>query len=145
MKLISSIFILFVVVFISSCDPAPDPNPVTDLRAEISQKWTCEELDGDNKLIFDVLVSKDPNSENKVIMNNFHSLGNDIDVYAIIYDDNTVTIEKQSLNHGNSIVEGDGTISDTYESINLKYYAIEDGDSIRYESTFAISHISKKK
>lgn len=140
MKNLKLLSFLFIASILFSCMDEPAP-PATDLRAEISREWNVTENDGSFTLDFKSTISKDPNDNSKILITNFHSLGDSIEVYAIVYDNNTIELPSQTV--GNTILYGSGEISSAYERIDWTYTA-EEENIVQVTGTYTIANISKK-
>ncbi len=140
MNTLKLLALLFISTTFFSCIDEPTP-PVTDLRAEISREWDVTENDGNFTLDFKATITKDASDETKILISNFHNLGNDITAYAIVYSTNSLEIPTQTI--GNTIIQGTGEISATYEKIVWTYTA-EEENIVNVTGTFTIANISKK-
>ena len=120
---------LFLLVFNISCELLDDIDPDSDdPRDEIEDTWLCRE----NSSIYGISnyyvdISKSPDNNSEIIIDNFYNLGMGIDIYAIL-NKRTIEIPPQIID-GNS-VSGNGNISSDYKTINFQYTVDDQGGEI---------------
>ncbi len=142
-KLKISLIIILISFAIVSCKDEPAAPEKTDIRAEISGNWDAVYNTGEGDFTFDASISKDPASDNKIIISNFHNLGSSAKAEVIVNDDRTLEITQQNLTEI-ATIQGDGDVNADFTIINFTY-TIEDQDPSRnVDATFTIGQISKK-
>jgi hypothetical protein len=141
-KLFSIVLIGFLFVGLYSCDPEPAPPVSDDLREEIDRKWYCELNDGESVYNFESVISLDPNNDNQILISNFNNQGSE--AYAIVYDDYTIVLPKQTLEGTSTSVEGTADIDPEFTRINWEYEATDTEGSYTVNVAYTLSDIAKK-
>lgn len=129
--------ILAIATIFSSCDPETVPDEV-DVASEIEGKWWCEDNDG---LTYNVTVNKI--ADNKIKIENFNNLGESESVSVDVYDDNTMVLTEQSVS--TVTVNGSGTISPGYESMQLDYTVTDQDGPYEVSASYSLGTVSKRK
>ncbi|MBL0047572.1 MAG: hypothetical protein IPP32_05670 [Bacteroidetes bacterium] len=132
---IGSISILLLMLFIASCttNDSDLPSP-TDARDKYIGTWSCAENSSKSGAsTFDVVLRKNVNDDNQILIDNFYLLGSTH--YAVVTKSgNSLTLSTQSIS-GNT-VQGSGSIAgDT--KINLSY-SVNDGSGAAADNCTAI-------
>ncbi len=117
---------LFISMITLSFECENDPTDVADKRDNIVGSWVCQLDDGITS--YEVVISKNASDETKINIENFANNGST--AYATITSLN-LTVPEQQV--GNSIVSGDATISDNYQSIS--WSISQDGEDFTAQYT----------
>ncbi len=144
MKTVKYSLIILLSIVLFSCKDEPAAPEKTDIRAEISRTWSCVYNAGDGDFPFDATISKDPDSDNKIIIANFHNHGADAVVKAIVNDDRTIELTSQLITNTNATISGDGTINAEFTKIDLTYTYEDESDQLNVIATFTLGQITKK-
>ena len=136
------VFSMFLILY--SCDDELAPPPAEDMREEIARTWSCELNDGENTSTFESVITLDPDSDNQILISNFHGLDPDSAVYATVYEDKTITLPNQKLMGTNTIVEGTKvTISEGFERIDWEYNATDQAGTYAVTVVYTFSDVKK--
>lgn len=141
-KLLTLLFLGFTVSAMVSCDPEPAPPVSDDIREELVRKWYCELNDGENTINFDSEISLDPDNDRQIIVSNFNNQGSE--AYAIVYDDYTIELPKQTLERTSTSVEGTADINPDFTRINWEYEATDTEGSYTVNVAYTLGDIAKK-
>ena len=142
MKLNNLKFLLPVfALFIMSCDkePAP-PQTEKEIIEEISREWSCHEVGDEYPLNFNAKITSDPANDNKILISNFHNMGWDDKISAIIKTDLTIEIPEQTIN--NQVFKGSGDITNDYTQITWKYSIVYSDGTVDIDATYTYGTIS---
>ena len=137
--LLLSLLVFFSFISLSSmCEDDIDVDPEQDKRDNIVQTWHCQRLHEDevDPLDYDVIIKKDPEDENKIIMIGFFN-DNEATTTATITGFN-ITLPRQEVD--GFFLEGDGVIQDDYQRITWTYTA--DGEQV--SATFTPGPVTKR-
>jgi hypothetical protein len=119
---ILSAFVLVFLFLAPSC--VPDEDPIEeDPRDKYLAAWMCTES---TSISYTVTISKDLSNSTQILMNNFHHLGVDEDIYALVAG-NSIQIMQQNVCQGTMQVSGDG-ILETNNRISFQYYVNDFAD-----------------
>lgn len=119
---ILSFFILIILFLTPSC--LPDEDPIEeDPRDKYLGAWLCTES---TSISYTVTVSKDPANSTQILLNNFHHLGTDEDVFTLVAG-NSLQIITQNVCSGTMEVSGDA-ILETPSRISFQYYVNDFAD-----------------
>ncbi len=130
-----NVLIVFFSFLLTACiDEPAQPATEKEIISEISREWTCNMDEEGFPVDFTAVISPDGTDASRVLINNFHKIGNDLSISVIVRTDLTLEIPEQTIN--NQVFKGVGLISDDYTEITWNY-SIEDenGD---------ISHVTGK-
>lgn len=129
------IFLFFVLPALVSCKPEPaPPSTAKEIITEISREWSCVTAGDDGQLAFNAIISADPNSDSKIFVTNFHKIGPNDKIYAIVNTDLSIVIPEQTI--GNQVFEGTGEISNDYTEITWDYTILYEGGTLNISATF---------
>ncbi|MCD4793380.1 MAG: hypothetical protein K8R54_09120 [Bacteroidales bacterium] len=122
-------------LFLMSCPDEPAP-PATEkeIIAEISREWTCHEEGDDFPLNYNATITSDPANDSKILISNFHAMGNDDKISAIIKTDLSVEIPLQTINSQD--FSGTGEISNDYTQITWDYTIVFSGGTVHITGTY---------
>jgi len=141
-KLLSIVLVVFVSIGFFSCDPEPAPPVSDDIREEIDRKWYCELNDGESVYNFESVITLDPDNDNQILITNFNNQGSV--AHAIVYDDYTINLPKQTLEGTSTSVEGTADINSDFTRINWDYQATDTEGEYNVIVTYTLSDIAKK-
>jgi hypothetical protein len=141
-KLLSIVLVVFVSIGFFSCDPEPAPPVSDDIREEIDRKWYCELNDGEFVYNFESVITLDPDNDNQILITNFNNQGSV--AHAIVYDDYTIELPKQTLEGTSTSVEGTADINSDFTRINWDYQATDTELTYNVTVTYTLSDIAKK-
>jgi len=129
-----SIFIV-IMLFIYSCE-LDDLNSNNDPRDNIEDTWKIEnETLKSLKAVYYVDIVKHQSDSTKVVLYNFHNLGENIYIVGT-YNNNRITVSNFTTEGGFKI-NGTGIVSLKYKDISWDYSVdIGDGEPQEYLSTF---------
>lgn len=129
--LLTALPLLFLFAF-SACNPDEEEVPDTaEVREQIEGSWNVDEQESliskDMKIFYQVYIDIDTSSSDRIFITNFYQLG--LDVFAIgKVNGSTIRIDPQEIGSG-YFVEGTGSVSSNYRSINLEY-TVDPGDGM---------------
>jgi hypothetical protein len=128
--LLYSGFIFLAVSLLSSCeDESPDNDSVIE---KIEGQWKVEETNTlkstDGADTYYVYIAPHRTDTTKVVITKFYNLGTTAEAVANV-NGRTLTLPRQSLPGGFTILSGTGNISSNYRQITWSY-AIDDGSGI---------------
>ena len=110
----------------------------TDSRDFLIKTWRCTEH-SDYGGTYDVVVTKDPIYENRILLSNFHELGNET-IYATL-EGSMLYIPSQTI--FDHTVEGEGAIASNQKTIDWDY-SVDDGTGVEnFTSTFGEVIVTK--
>ena len=141
-KLLSIVMVVFVSIGFFSCDPETAPPVSDDIREEIDRKWYCELNDGESVYNFESVITLDPDNDNQILITNFNNQGSV--AYAIVYDDYTIELPKQTLEGTSTSVEGTADINSDFTRISWDYQATDTEGAYNVIVTYTLSDIAKK-
>lgn len=121
-------FILLTVILLNSCELLSEDTPSSSVIENIEGQWKVDENSENYKStmsIYYVYISPDADDDTKVLISGFYHLGDNVEAVATV-SSSTLTLSRQNLSGGYTIVSGTGTISSNYKQISWSY-AIDDG------------------
>ncbi len=122
--------VLASLLIIPACIPDDDPID-DDPREKFLGVWTCTES---TSVSYTVTISKDPSNSTQILMNNFHHLGVDEDVFALVAG-KSLQIIQQTVCQGSMQISGDG-IMETDNRIRFQYYENDFADIDTIQAVF---------
>lgn len=132
MSAFSKYFILvaFICTFVYSCKPDDPVDPVpVDPRDKITGSWKCDEVsEVGGSQTFTVNISNHSSDSTKIWIENIYGLStstNKVSAYAIL-SNTTLSISIQTVVNDTYIINGNGTISSNFKTINFSYQ-VNDG------------------
>ncbi len=128
-------------LFLMSCPDEPAPlQTEKEIIKEISREWTCQVDEEGVPLNFNATISADSNNDTKILVYNFHKIGNSEKLSAIIKTDLTIEIPKQTINNQEFI--GSGEISNDYTQITWEYTIVFSGGTVDCSGTYTFGTTS---
>jgi hypothetical protein len=127
--------ILFILILsgfflIPAC--VPDDDPIEDdPREKYLGAWLCTES---TSISYTVTISKDPSNSTQILMNNFHHLGVDEDVFALVAG-KSLQIIQQTACQGSLQISGDA-VMETDNRIRFQYYVNDFADIDTIQAVF---------
>jgi hypothetical protein len=118
--------VLAICLLLAGCVPDVG-NP------DLSGTWSCTETSqiflksAKGTSVFDVTFSRDAVNTDKYYLSNFYNMGSGFKV-SVIKNSYTITLPKQSVE--GIVFEGNGTINETYDLINMNYTADDGGGEV---------------
>ena len=130
MKLIkSTILFLFLTFPLMSCIDEPAQQFTTqEIISEIARQWTCNMDEDGFNVDFTAVITADVSSDSRILIHNFHKIGDNLSAYAIVNEDLTINLPEQTIN--NQIFKGSGLISDDFTEISWNYTIEDDNGTI---------------
>ena len=130
-KFLFPVFALFII----SCDNEPAPlQTEKEIIDEISREWTCHEEGDDYPLDYNATITSDPANDSKIFIRNFHAMGDNDKISAIIKTDLSVEIPLQTINSQD--FSGTGEISNDYTRITWEYTIVFSGGTVHITGTY---------
>lgn len=119
--LLSSL-LLFALFLTPAC--VPDDDPIEDdPRDKYLGAWLCTES---TSISYTVSIAYDPSNSTQILINNFHHLGQDEDIFALVAG-NSIQIIQQNVCQGTMQVSGDGILENS-NRISFQYYVNDFAD-----------------
>ena len=113
------LFFIFCVVFCVSCEK--DEAELDDARDRFLGEWSVTEGEDENKVNFDVLIEKDLQNDEYILIYNFHDIG---DEYFVKVKVSTVAakslilegqqVDSYYFDNGSGALQSDNTIDFTF-------------------------------
>ena len=136
------IFLLSAIVFLlAGCENDEVDLDDTNLAQAISMQWTCLEDDGEITRTYGIEIVQDGSDPAKVWIHNFHMLGDNMKVFALI-DGSTIVLPVQEVS--NYAFIGQGNILNNGTKINFNYTAEGANESVEINASYSPGTISKK-
>lgn len=132
--------LLILVPFLQSCQA--DIEDLADPRNAIAKQWSVVDNTVTGANGYWVVISKDANDKTKIILNNFHNLGDDINVSATMANYN-ITIPSQSVPGGYTL-EGSGEIANDQKTIRFECDETTVDGTVTIVSEFGKQIVKKK-
>lgn len=115
--------LLFLLLFVISCETPEDILSSKDIAAELEGQWIVNEQSSEFKKTLDfyyVQIYLNSSDSTQVFIENFYDLGNSIVALAKV-NGTEINLPSQTLDDG-STIHGNGTISSDYQQIIWVYY-----------------------
>lgn len=127
--------IILVAILLMSCvnEIAP-PATEKEIITEISRTWSCSLKEGDFPISgFLITISDDNSEEKKVFITNFHKIGTNKKVNAVVNNDLSIVIPEQTIEQ--QTFKGKGEISNDYSKITWDYTLENENGTIHVTGT----------
>ncbi|NPA68650.1 MAG: hypothetical protein GXO50_08580 [Chlorobi bacterium] len=124
-----SVIVSFLFFSLISCVDEPARQLTEkEIISEIAREWNCSEDEEGFALEFTATVSADPDNDSRIYIYNFHAMGSDSKLYAVVNPDLTLDIPEQTEN--NQVFRGKGIVSDDYTEITWDYTITDEDDNV---------------
>ncbi len=125
---ISILFLILTLPLMSCIDEPVQLLTSREIISEIARQWDCNMDEGGYPINFTAVINADVSSDSRILIHNFHKIGDNLSVYAIVNEDMTINLPEQTIN--NQIFKGSGLISDDFTEITWNYTIEDDNGTI---------------
>lgn len=119
--------VILTIIMLNSCELLNEDTPAASVIDNIEGQWDVDETNSLKSTAerYIVYISPDSDDDTKVLISGFYHLGDNVEAVATV-SGSTLTLSRQDLPGGYTIVSGTGTISSNYKQISWSY-SIDDG------------------